>query len=88
MDRNSKAKFRVIRVNFGQVGTCITCLKFKGNKLSFQLMKFTKIERKELIKSLGAFRLSTNTYSQTCVKRPYKTIRISGFSDRWLLIAV
>ena len=27
-------------------------------------------------------------YSQTCVWRPYKTIYISGFSDRWLFIAV
>ena len=27
-------------------------------------------------------------YSQTCVKRLYKTRYISGFSDRWLLIAV
>ena len=26
-------------------------------------------------------------YSQTCVKRPYKTRHILGFSDRWLLIA-
>ena len=26
-------------------------------------------------------------YSQTCVKRPYRTIHIFGFSDRWSLIA-
>ena len=26
-------------------------------------------------------------YSQTCVKRPYKTRHIFGFSDRWLLTA-
>ena len=26
-------------------------------------------------------------YSKTCVKRPYTTIHILGFSDRWLLIA-
>ena len=25
-----------------------------------------------------------NKYSQTCVKRPYKTIHIFGFSGRWL----
>ena len=29
-----------------------------------------------------------SAYSQICVKRPYKTRFISGFSDRWLLIAV
>ena len=26
-------------------------------------------------------------YSQTCLKRPYKTRHIFGFSDKWLLIA-
>ena len=25
-------------------------------------------------------------YSETCVRRPYKTIHILGCSDRWLLI--
>ena len=29
----------------------------------------------------------TEVYSQTCVKRPYKTRHIFGFSDGWLLIA-
>ena len=27
-------------------------------------------------------------YSQTCVKRPFTTRHIFGFSDRWLLIKV
>ena len=32
--------------------------------------------------------LPFGSYSQTCVKRPYTTRQIFGFSDRWLLIAV
>ena len=46
-------------------------------------MQYTRVEDVHEISDWGL----VLEYSQTCVKPPYKTRYVFGFSDRWLLIA-
>ena len=68
----------------------IICICKRTGFLLYHSFIYCRVGTKYLFSGrnfFNCFLLTEYMYSQTCVKRPYKTRHVFGFSDRWLLIA-